>query len=161
MSARVGDFGISRILTESASRTLQNSNSTIGIRGSIGYVAPEYSEGSSITTLGDVYSLGILLLEMFTGKSPTDAMFTGSLDLHKYSEDVLPHKIWEIADTTMWLHTDTYDDSIRNRIENCLNHVISLGISCSRKQPRERTLIQDAVTKMHAIRDSYQSGGRT
>ena len=40
MSARVGDFGISRILTESASRTLQNSNSTIGIRGSIGYVAP-------------------------------------------------------------------------------------------------------------------------
>ena len=40
MSVRVGDFGISRILTESASRTLQNSNSTIGIRGSIGYVAP-------------------------------------------------------------------------------------------------------------------------
>jgi len=40
MSARVGDFGISRILPESASKTLQNSNSTIGIRGSIGYVAP-------------------------------------------------------------------------------------------------------------------------
>jgi len=40
MSARVGDFGISRILPESASRTLQNSNSTIGLRGSIGYVAP-------------------------------------------------------------------------------------------------------------------------
>ena len=40
MSIRVGDFGISRILTESASRTLQNSNSTIGIRGSIGYIAP-------------------------------------------------------------------------------------------------------------------------
>ena len=40
MSVRVGDFGISRILSESASRTLQNSNSTIGIRGSIGYVAP-------------------------------------------------------------------------------------------------------------------------
>jgi len=155
MSVRVGDFGISRILTESASRTLQNSNSTIGIRGSIGYVAPEYSEGSSITTLGDVYSLGILLLEMFTGKSPTDAMFTGSLDLHKYSEHALPHKIWEVADTTMWLHTDTYDDSTRNRTENCLSHVISLGLSCSRKQPRERTLIQDAAIEMHAIRDSY------
>jgi Leucine-rich repeat (LRR) protein len=40
MSARVGDFGISRILPDGASRTLQNSNSTIGIRGSIGYVAP-------------------------------------------------------------------------------------------------------------------------
>ena len=40
MSARVGDFGISRILSESTSRTLQNSSSTIRIRGTIGYVAP-------------------------------------------------------------------------------------------------------------------------
>ena len=121
----------------------------------------EYSEGSSITTLGDVYSLGIVLLEMFTGRSPTDDTFTGSLDLHKYSEDALPDKIWGIADTTMWLHTETCDNSTRNRIENCLGHVIALGISCSRKQPRERTLIRDAATEMHTIRDSYQSGGGT
>ena len=121
----------------------------------------EYSEGSSVTTLGDVYSLGILLLEMFTGKSPTDAMFTGSLDLHKFSKDGFPDKIWEIADTTMWLRTNTCDNSTRNRTENCLAHVISLGISCSRKQPWERTLIQDAAIEMHAIRDSYQSGGGT
>jgi hypothetical protein len=40
MSARVGDFGISQILPESANKILQNSNSTTGIRGSIGYVAP-------------------------------------------------------------------------------------------------------------------------
>jgi len=40
MSARVGDFGISRILLQSANIAGQNSNSTIGIRGSIGYVAP-------------------------------------------------------------------------------------------------------------------------
>jgi len=40
MSARVGDFGLSRILRESASRIMQNSNSTIGIRGSIRYIAP-------------------------------------------------------------------------------------------------------------------------
>jgi len=161
MSARVGDFGISRILPECASIILQNSNCTIGIRDSIGYIAPEYNEGSSITTLGDVYSLGILLLEMFTGRSPIDDMFTGSLDLHKYSKDALPDKIWTIADTTMWLHTDTCVNSTRNRIQNRLGHVIALGISCSRKQPRERALIQDAATKMHAIRDSYRFGGGT
>jgi len=105
----------------------------------------EYGEASSITTFGDVYSLGILLLEIFTGRSPTDDMFRGSMDLHKFSEDALPDKIWEIADTTMWLHTGTHDSNTRNIIEKYLVHVIALGVSCSRKQPRERTLIQDAV----------------
>ncbi|XP_062185799.1 probable LRR receptor-like serine/threonine-protein kinase At3g47570 [Phragmites australis] len=161
MSARVGDFGISRILPETASRALQNSNSTIGIRGSIGYVAPEYGEGSSVSTLGDVYSLGILLLEMFTGRSPTDDTFRGSLDLHKFSEDALPERIWEIADMTMWLHTGAFNSTTRCRIENCLVSVIALGISCSKKQPRERTLIRDAATEMHAIRDSYLNLARS
>ena len=40
MSARVGDFGISRILSGSACKAYQNSNSVAGIRGSVGYVAP-------------------------------------------------------------------------------------------------------------------------
>jgi len=40
MRARVGDFGIARILNEAAIGTSMNSNSTIGIRGSIGYIAP-------------------------------------------------------------------------------------------------------------------------
>jgi serine/threonine protein kinase len=40
MSARVGDFGISRIIQENTSEMMQNSYSSMGIRGSIGYVAP-------------------------------------------------------------------------------------------------------------------------
>ncbi|TVU03499.1 hypothetical protein EJB05_50960, partial [Eragrostis curvula] len=154
LNAKLGDFGMSRILLESASNTLHNSNSTFRIRGTIGYVAPEYGEGSPLSTLGDVYSLGILLLEMFTGRSPTDDMFSGSQDLQKFSEDALPERIWEIADTTMWLHINAYDGTTRSNIEDCLVSVIALGISCSKKQPRERTTIQDAATEMHAIRDS-------
>ncbi|TVU21846.1 hypothetical protein EJB05_31515, partial [Eragrostis curvula] len=154
LNAKLGDFGMSRILLESASNTLHNSNSTFRIRRTIGYVAPEYGEGSPLSTLGDVYSLGILLLEMFTGRSPTDDMFSGSQDLQKFSEDALPERIWEIADTTMWLHINAYDGTTRSNIEDCLVSVIALGISCSKKQPRERTTIQDAATEMHAIRDS-------
>jgi serine/threonine protein kinase len=59
----------------------------------------EYGEGSSITTLGDVYSLGILLLEIFTGRSPTDDTFRGSIDPHKFSEDAFPDKFWERDNT--------------------------------------------------------------
>lgn len=57
----------------------------------------EYGEGASVSTLGDVYSLGILLLEIFTGRSPTDDMFQGNLDLHKFSYDALLERIWEIC----------------------------------------------------------------
>ncbi|CAL4951556.1 unnamed protein product [Urochloa decumbens] len=161
MGARVGDFGISRILPESVSKTLRNSNSTIGVKGSIGYVAPEYGEGSSVSSQGDVYSLGILLLEMFTRRSPTDDMFSGSLDLHKFSEDALPERIWEIVDPTIWMHTDAHNSTTRSGILHCLVSAIYLGVSCSKKQPRERILIRDAAINMHAIRYSYLKFARS
>ncbi|KAG8046067.1 hypothetical protein GUJ93_ZPchr0008g13738 [Zizania palustris] len=153
LSARVGDFGISRILPESASKTLQNTTNTIGLRGSIGYVAPEYGEGCAVSTLGDVYSLGILLLEMFTGRSPTDDMFRDSLDLHSFSEAAHPDRILEVADPTLWVHTDAKDSITRRRMQECLISAIGLGLSCSKHQPRERMPVQDAAVKMHAVRD--------
>ncbi|CAD6239768.1 unnamed protein product [Miscanthus lutarioriparius] len=161
MSARVGDFGISKILSDGTSKTLLNSVSFTGLRGSIGYVAPEYGEGRSVSTLGDVYSLGILLLEMFTGRSPTDDMFKDSLDLHRFAEAALPKGASEIADPVIWLHEeakakDTADAAkIRSRSEECLVSVIRLGVSCSKQQPRERMAMRDAAVEMRAIRDAY------
>ncbi|CAL5089086.1 unnamed protein product [Urochloa decumbens] len=126
MSDRVGDFGISRILLETG--TSQNSNSTIGIRGSIGYVAP--------------------------GRSPTDDMFRETVDLHKFSVSALPDRVLEITDPTIWVHNDANDRITRSRVEECLVSVISIGISCSKQQPRERMPIRDAAMEMHAIRDA-------
>ena len=50
----------------------------------------EYGMGSKASTCGDVYSYGILLLEMFTGKMPTDDMFQDGLNLHNYVKMALP-----------------------------------------------------------------------
>lgn len=117
----------------------------------------EYGEGSAVSTFGDVYSLGILLLEMFTGMSPTDDMFRDSLDLHSFSEAAHPDRILEIADPTLRVHVDAEDSITRSRMQECLISVIGLGLSCSKHQPRERMPIQDAALKMHAIRDdAYQ-----
>jgi len=131
MSARVGDFGISKVLSENTICALQNSNSTIGIRGSIGYVAPEYGEGSAVSTTGDLYSLGILLLEMFTGLSPTDDMFIDSLDLHKFAEESLRERTLDIADPKTWLHVQSKDSITMSRIKDCLASVFRLAISSS------------------------------
>ncbi|KAL6894434.1 hypothetical protein ACP4OV_008532 [Aristida adscensionis] len=161
MSARVGDFGISKILPDNTSKTLLNSVSSTGIRGSIGYIPPEYGEGGPVSTLGDAYSFGILLLEMFVGRSPTDGMFEDSLDLHKLAEASLPSRVMEIADPVIWLHEEAKDvdatDAIlaRSRNERCLVSVIGLGVSCSKQQPRERMLMSDAALEIHSIRDAF------
>ncbi|KAF6986962.1 hypothetical protein CFC21_004646 [Triticum aestivum] len=156
MSARVGDFGISRILHENTREGMQTSYGSTGIRGSIGYLAPEYGEGSVVSTAGDIYSLGILLLEMFTGRSPTEGTFRDSLDLHKFVKDAFPERTFEIADPTMWLHGGQHDNAASIRIQECLVSVLRLGISCSKQQPRDRALTRDAAAEMHTIRDAYQ-----
>ncbi|CAN6171371.1 unnamed protein product [Urochloa humidicola] len=159
MRARVGDFGIARVLHESSKHPM-NSNSSLGIRGSIGYIAPEYGDGLAVSTYGDVYSLGITLIEMFTGRSPTDDMFRDGMSLHYFAESALPDKVMEIADSNIWLHDGENrrnDPQHITRTKECLSATIQLGILCSKKLPVERISMSDAAAEMHAIRYAYIS----
>ncbi|CAD6226150.1 unnamed protein product [Miscanthus lutarioriparius] len=153
-----GDFGIARVLDEAPSNHPVNSSSTTGIRGSIGYIAPEYGEGLAVSTSGDVFSLGITLIEMFTGKSPTDDMFKDGISLHYYAEAALPDKVMEIADSNIWLHdgvNNGNDTRHITRTRECLVAIIQLGVLCSKQLRRERLSMNDAAAEMHAIRDKY------
>uniref|UniRef100_A0A453TB15 Receptor kinase-like protein Xa21 n=1 Tax=Aegilops tauschii subsp. strangulata TaxID=200361 RepID=A0A453TB15_AEGTS len=164
MRARVGDFGIARILKEAASEASASSLSSMGIRGSIGYVAPEYGEGLPVSTYGDAYSLGITLIEMFTGRCPTDDMFRDGLTLQRFAEAAgLPGNVMVIADSNIWLHDEannSADAEHITRARECLAAIIQLGILCSKQLPRERMSTSDAAAEMHAIRDAYISNQR-
>ncbi|XP_028055180.1 probable LRR receptor-like serine/threonine-protein kinase At3g47570 [Camellia sinensis] len=98
MIGHVGDFGLARFLQEANYNFNVKQGSSTGVRGTIGYTAPEYGMGSEVTTKGDVYSYGILLLEMFTGKRPTDDMLKDSLNLHNFVKMALPYPVVEVAD---------------------------------------------------------------
>jgi serine/threonine protein kinase len=94
----------------------------------------EYGEGSAVSTIGDVCSLGIFLLEMFTGRSPTDDMFGDTVDLHKYVEHVLLSEgILDIADSTIWFYIGSMDSIIRSRVKDCLVSAFGLAIYYSSK----------------------------
>ncbi|GLJ53066.1 hypothetical protein SUGI_1130510 [Cryptomeria japonica] len=78
MTTHIADFGISRIIYGlCTSTTSSGSISTLALKGSMGYISPEYGLGGKVSTRGNIYSYGIMLLEMATGKSPTNHMFVG------------------------------------------------------------------------------------
>ncbi|XP_074279759.1 putative LRR receptor-like serine/threonine-protein kinase At3g47570 [Silene latifolia] len=157
MVAHVGDFGLARFLTQPRH---PNQSSTIGIKGTIGYAAPEYGIGSEPSIEGDVYSYGILLLELMTGKSPTDNMFNEGYSLHKHAEAALPDQVLQIVDPSLEEDnlteeaddTRAIQDEVQRRVE-CIIAVISVGVSCSNHQPQERMKIVDATKRLQSARD--------
>nr|ACG29120.1 BRASSINOSTEROID INSENSITIVE 1-associated receptor kinase 1 precursor [Zea mays] len=67
--ARVSDFGLAKLLED------EESHITTIVAGTFGYLAPEYMQFGRATEKTDVYSFGVLVLEILSGKRPTDASF--------------------------------------------------------------------------------------
>ena len=127
--------------------------------------------GGQVSPLGDIYSYGILLLEMFIGKRPIDEMFKDGLSIHKFATMALQEHIMDIVDPSMFFVEDEEDanDDIeertimeedphvnnRSRIKECLISVFEIGLSCSKTSPDERMPANVVVNEINAIRDTF------
>ncbi|KAG8484341.1 hypothetical protein CXB51_022811 [Gossypium anomalum] len=69
LEARVSDFGLAKLLED------EETHITTIVAGTFGYLAPEYMVSGRATDKTDVYSFGVLVLEVLSGKRPTDASF--------------------------------------------------------------------------------------
>jgi serine/threonine protein kinase len=120
--------------------------------------------GSKLSAEGDVYSYGIIILELLTGKCPTDEMFTNGLNLHRFVESVFPQKIGEILDPCIipgfeddgdLYNSLEHGNSATAGVESCILHLVKLGLSCSVETPKERPSMQDVYTEVITIKETF------
>ncbi|KAL3844022.1 hypothetical protein ACJIZ3_001425 [Penstemon smallii] len=116
----------------------------------------QYGMGREASAYGDIYSYGILLLELFTGKCPTDDVFNNGLTLHDFVKMAIPERVMEISDPTI-VYGYGYDyqgEETRDEImEYCFISLFRIGISCSMELPRERMDISRVVNELYSIRN--------
>lgn len=158
MTACIGDFGLAKLLLDPGIQDASGSESTIGVRGTIGYVAPEYGTTGKVTTQGDAYSFGITLLEILSGRSPTDAAFRdGGLTLQDFVGAAFPDRTEEVLDATLLINKEFDGDSgssMRSSVHGYLVSAIRVGLSCTRTVPYERPGMKDAAAELRVIRDA-------
>ncbi|KAF8029007.1 hypothetical protein BT93_E1629 [Corymbia citriodora subsp. variegata] len=159
MVGHVGDFGLAKVLIKSADDTKAKMSSA-GVRGTVGYAAPEYGMGSVVSTEGDIYSYGILLLEMFTGMSPTNEMFRENFNLHKFVKGALPEQLLEITDPLLLQEMESHMGTGRgDAARECLKMVHRIGVACSIEALKERMNITKVVAQLNFIRDKLHAAG--
>ncbi|XP_039168737.1 probable LRR receptor-like serine/threonine-protein kinase At3g47570 [Eucalyptus grandis] len=159
MVGHVGDFGLAKVVIESTNDT-KGSMSFTGVRGTVGYVAPEYGVESVASREGDVYSYGILLLEMFTGMSPTNEMFRENFNLHKFVKEALPEQLLEITDPLLLQEMESHKGNGRGDVaRDCLEMVYRIGVACSVQARRERMNITKVESHLRFIRDKLHAAG--
>jgi len=108
----------------------------------------EYGVNKEISTKGNVYSFGVLLLEMITGSRPTDEKFSDGTDLHGFVERAFPEKIHDIVDPTML--QDEIDAA--EVMKTCVIPLARIGLSCSVASPKERPEMGRVYTELLTVK---------
>jgi LRR receptor-like serine/threonine-protein kinase FLS2 len=109
----------------------------------------EYGFQGKASIKGDVYSYGIILLEMISRKKPTDDMFEGELTLRQWINMSVPDRMMEVVDEGL-LKTENGRDV--NVMQNVLSFIIELGLMCSKELPNKRVNIKDVLAKLKKIK---------
>ena len=139
--------------------------------------------GGEPSKQGDVYSYGILVLEMFTGRRPTDEMFENGFNLHSFVKTALPERVAQIVDSNLLLsdveETETTfgksgsvavtaeEENIRfesvkprrTSLQKCLVSVLEIGLSCSVDAPKERMNMVDVIRELENIVNAHMDVG--
>ncbi|XP_077227195.1 HAESA-like 1 [Tasmannia lanceolata] len=134
--ARVADFGVAKIVEAIG----KGPKSMSVIAGSCGYIAPEYAYTLRVNEKSDIYSFGVVILELVTGKRPVDPEF-GEKDLVKWVGTTLEQNgVEHILDPKL-------DICFKGEMCKALN----IGLLCTNPLPINRPSMRRVVKMLHEV----------
>ncbi|BFG20471.1 hypothetical protein CerSpe_067450 [Prunus speciosa] len=137
--AKISDFGLSKMSTISTSKT----HISTKVKGSFGYLDPEYYKRQRVTEKSDVYSFGVVLCEVLCARPAVmHNVEQRQINLAKWAKSC--HRDGELD--------QIIDPSIRGEIEiQCLNKFIEIAMSCMNDSGIERPSMNDIVKGLELV----------
>uniref|UniRef100_A0ACD6ASY0 Uncharacterized protein n=1 Tax=Avena sativa TaxID=4498 RepID=A0ACD6ASY0_AVESA len=137
MVPKIADFGLARLFGEKATHIM-----TQNVMGSYGYIAPEYRYSGQVSLQADIYSLGILIMEITTGEKniSNDKDLPGM----QYIENV--RQIW--TEEHIVSKYPKLDGTRFHEVKTC----IKIGVECVKLQRKERPAINEIVEWLNGTR---------
>uniref|UniRef100_A0A0E0E387 Receptor kinase-like protein Xa21 n=1 Tax=Oryza meridionalis TaxID=40149 RepID=A0A0E0E387_9ORYZ len=148
MVAYVSDFGSARFLCPKSNLDQESVTSLGCLKGTVGYIPPECGMSKEISTKADVYSFGVILLEMITGISPMDEIFSDGTSLRELVAGEFAKNSYNLIDPTML--QDEIDAT--EIMMNCVVPLVRTGLSCSVTSPKDRCEIGHVCSEILRIR---------
>ncbi|KAF8748906.1 hypothetical protein HU200_012835 [Digitaria exilis] len=142
---KISDFGLSRLMTTAA-----NSN-VLAAAGALGYRAPELSKLKKANAKTDVYSLGVIILELLTGKSPADS--TNGMDLPQWVASIVKEE-W----TSEVFDLELMRDAAAGTVGDELMDTLKLALHCVDPAPSVRPEAREVVRQLEQIRPGSDVG---
>ncbi|KAJ8767661.1 hypothetical protein K2173_018219 [Erythroxylum novogranatense] len=140
--AKLSDYGLGKLLP-----ILDNYGLT-KFHNAVGYVAPELAQSLRLSEKYDVYSFGVILLELVTGRKPVESPTVNEVVV--LCEYV--HRLLETGSAS-----DCFDRSLRGFSETELIQVMKLGLICTNDVPSRRPSMAEVVQVLESIRSGSES----
>lgn len=136
-TAKVADFGLSRLAPVPESEGTAPGHVSTVVKGTPGYLDPEYFLTHKLTDKSDVYSLGVVLLEILTGMQP------------------ISHGKNIVREVTMACQSSMVFSIIDNRMgsypSECIEKFVSLALRCCLDETDARPSMTEVVRELETI----------
>eukprot|EP00250_Pteridium_aquilinum_P020584 c24870_g1_i1 orf=356-3373(+) len=134
MEARVADFGVAKLIEATESMSV--------IAGSYGYIAPEYAYTMQVDEKSDIYSFGVVLLELLTGKRPIEAEYGDAVNIVEWVREKVKGGEAAVAEILGG------DGATLSWVREEMTLVLRVALLCTSKAPIDRPSMRDVVTML-------------